>query len=78
MEYDDLGMMSDPEKWPRWPYLPLKKRGSLDLGVLCASRNPEGKMLFSPNANLYSDPKTWAESSWKTPEELVEEGWVVD
>jgi hypothetical protein len=47
-ENDDAAMMQRPNDWPRWPYLPLIKRGTGDAGFLL-----EGKPRVFV-ANIYA------------------------
>lgn len=82
-------MIRDQDKWPCWPYLPVKKAGKAHLGV-------EGKCLGlllateelvnqgKPTVyyvSLYDVPKDLASAPKKeypTVEALLDDGWVVD
>lgn len=82
----DQKMMERPSLWPKWPWLPLKRRPGRDLGCLYASSQGGNPVVFV-SVNLWQ----MAESEWKdkpvqewpgyrlvTPAELIAEGWIVD
>ncbi len=77
-DVDQIDMMTHPDKWPRWPYLPLIKNDSksiLDrrIGYLIADSTftvHEGN-IFMPDPNTSAVP-------YKTANEVLADGWVVD
>jgi hypothetical protein len=83
-EEKSLKFMLDPNRWPRWPYLPVKKypvgmsHGMPDTGVVL-----EGKPTVYI-ANLYALPRTpegWEalqKHEYLTFQALVNDGWIVD
>jgi hypothetical protein len=83
---DHIKMMSEPNLWPRWPILPIKKyvagRQLADTAVLvnCSLsdnrvRFTEGNMWSLSNADVYN---TWQNGPVADPVALVAAGWVVD
>jgi len=76
LETRDLEMLKTPARWPRWPYLPLKRpvAGGDELAVVCESGHglkiAVGANLFMPIAGL-----DWRET---TAERVVADGWLVD
>ena len=76
MDRDDKAMMLSPDKWPRWPVLPLKRstnRGFPETGFIT-----EGKWivyltnLWEPN---FSDCE---KIGYADVDGLLSDGWVVD
>lgn len=75
----DLEFMKDPNKWPMWPFLPLKNRGlrqtSPDrpsVGLLTENGFCMGANLFDPESVVKIEPQAI------TPEQLIALGWEVD
>lgn len=81
----ELAMMLNPDKWPLWPFLPLKNLKEREGGW------PKPAVLYSPytkNNTLYlhegkslHDKLNSSEAKKVTKEELREmiaAGWVVD
>lgn len=84
---DDAGMMASPERWPYWPYLPLKRYNKTthqhDIGTLCADARDGAPMTFFENVMLpmvlTGEVKLQKQQGTKkTPAALVAEGWIVD
>lgn len=82
---DDLKMMKSPDRWPSWPYLPLKRRSKApgrppETGVLMEDGLREEPVLkFAPGANLFHLDELDVNSIVDAdPERLVAEGWEVD
>lgn len=85
---DDKAMMSSPDRWPRWPWLPMKRHvnghSDLDLGLLHADAFPdqpckiykgnlfEGKLHYFPLA----DQAFWSE--YPNFDAVLADGWIVD
>jgi hypothetical protein len=83
----DADMMRDPDQWPRWPVLPLKKpspRSFPEFGFLY-SRSAKGNLpepvTLYKGAILDVAKKPLNEipqEQFETIEKLREAGWVVD
>ena len=73
---DDREFMSNPDLWPNWPLLPIKKRGHREVGVLW---NFGTEIRFGENQNMYM-LNTEGIQDWPIANivQLLEEGWVVD
>lgn len=77
----DLEMMYDHEKWPQWPWLPLKKkeRGRVILGVLLASVSQPFTIFL---ANLWETPQSelpkMPSKVYSSYEAIIADEWVVD
>lgn len=73
----ELKAMQDPDKWPHWPYLPMK-RGNIwtpgNLGVLVAGQGP---VIYRGNLFLF-DPKTCEKTTYDSFEALYDAGWRGD
>jgi hypothetical protein len=80
-----LAMISDPSRWPCWPFLPLKrpKAGGTwppDMGLLWAGSGG----LTVHACNLLVVPPTAAEfrslpsQTYASAEEMLDDGWLVD
>jgi len=72
-------MLTHPDEWPQWPYLPMKKRDlakqRVNLGLV--REGGATGLQFSENQNLFfsSHEREWRDV---TIQQLAEEGWVVD
>lgn len=83
----NLARMSDPGGWPRWPVLPVKRRGhtteSFGIGIMVAV---EGRLFHVYNASMFglkpgplSDQLDQMErKEYKDYEGILDDGWVVD
>lgn len=79
----DVEMMLNPLRWPRWPWLPVKRYlgGRMECGLLYADDSTEVIL-----GNLYAlEPglKTLAErglasKKYESVDALVADGWEVD
>lgn len=83
MEQSELDFILDVDKWPRWPFLPMKKLGTNRVGVLCQTSLAKDFFSFA-EVNLFiintvlpvnDHPDVWKETH---PSELVADGWVGD
>ena len=73
-----LEMMKDEDRWPVWPFLPLKRgefsRG--EVGILVAGMGPLVHMVnLFETANKLRDCQ---KAEYTSFEQLVSDGWVVD
>lgn len=72
-------MMLDPTRWPRWPWLPVKKGSSFPyvLGVIYAGDTVEGQPVTvcasHPTLSSVDGPKTYTDV-----DAVLDDGWVVD
>ncbi len=81
-EQDKL-IIRDPNKWPQWPYLPVKKhlRYELKCGVIIEDGAKDVTIYMT---NLFNLPKTSAEFKalpqvkYNSVDELLNDGWEVD
>jgi hypothetical protein len=78
--------LADPNKWPNWPYLPMKKYPKGGVGNSVLGIVVEGVDLKSVvyETNLFSLPKTpegWValpKHEYITLQALMNDGWIVD
>lgn len=78
--------------WPRWPYLPLRRRGDLcdkNLGVLLADKHraaavkDEGPVVVY-HVNLFMlprSPEAWAaapKTEYESVPAMLADGWEID
>lgn len=83
-EREDAEMIANPDRWPAWPILPVKRRGWMDddcnLGVVL----DEGTRSTVYHVNICDLPKTqegWigaAKTHYATVEAMLKDGWIVD
>lgn len=80
-EYNaDLRFLQDPNLWPAWPFLPLKRYNATggwpEFGYVVAVK---GQLTSIRKGNMFGaksdDPVTWV---YETPEALLADGWEVD
>lgn len=74
----DLEMMQDPDEWPLWPQLPLKKRSDWPqprAGFLVAIPELKPIVFIGVVGTVKQDRPRIEYSSFG---ELVEDGWLVD
>lgn len=76
--FDHRAMMSNPNLWYRWPYLPLKKRrtdGRMpDIALL---KTTTQGMMIAVGANMFENTE---DKDWKltTIDQVILQGWEVD
>ncbi len=83
-EHDHLAMVKDQDRWPCWPYLPVKRRDknmeSKNLGILWIGTGG----LIVHHTYLFGMPKTIEEfkampkTEYQTHEAMLADGWEVD
>lgn len=79
----DAQFIAHPDRWPRWPYLPIKRHTSSgpECCLLVASEHPWSTVY---DANLYAMPatqekfKATAKYKYSSIAELQADGWIVD
>jgi hypothetical protein len=76
----DLAMMRDPDRWPAWPLLPLKRYvpGKPIAETACLARLGKDQYVLAMGVNVFQGPDDQTEWVRTTPEQLVEQGWMVD
>lgn len=80
----DRAMMRNPDNWPVWPYLPLKRGDysleNRNLGILWVGTNG----LTVHFCYLFDLPKTAEEfkalpsQTYESVDEILADGWIVD
>lgn len=79
-EADDVLMMTTPDQWPQWPFLPLKRRGETKAGLLYGDPRDDGRIIvyivnmFSPMLDL----KAADQIEYVDAQAAVDDGWRVD
>jgi hypothetical protein len=91
--HDDAGMIRQYDTWPRWPFLPLKRKNhnlkDKNLGVLLATQEHADAVKGSGKFRVYhvymfQPPKGKAEwdaaprTEYDTVEAMLADGWIVD
>lgn len=86
LQHDDRAFILNYDRWPVWPYLPLKRRNNSledkNLGVLCADGFKNGFTIY--HVYLFDLPRTAElfmaspQSHYKTVDDLLSDGWIVD
>jgi hypothetical protein len=79
--FNDLEFVRNPNDWPMYPYLPLKRRGHLNnTGFICA----DGASRTIYLANIFAVMEGEVEIAntekiiYSSLEELLKDGWMVD
>jgi hypothetical protein len=85
-EKRDKDFILNPNAWPNWPILPLKRyvrvgtRTTLD--TACLFENGNMKFSIAEDANMFAlmDPEVRKTTIWKptTVDEVIAAGWIVD
>lgn len=85
--FDHKAMISDPDRWPCWPFLPVKKRGNppsisgKTLGLLCYTEEfVERKKVVVYHVYLFDviDLTACPTTEYASIDDLVAAGWEVD
>ncbi len=73
-------MMLNPERWPAWPYLPLKRRtkAGIRTAVLVAAPRDGRTVAFVVGNIFMVDQVTLDGVEKRTVESVLADGWVVD
>ncbi|MGO9137240.1 MAG: hypothetical protein ACLP9S_04565 [Syntrophales bacterium] len=79
----DKEMMTDPSKWPKFPYLPLlrRKNGKMECGVLVYDSVDKEVKPVVLLANIHSSDDEKKQSdllSYESFDYLLDDGWEVD
>lgn len=81
IEEATLQMLNDPSSWPRWPWLPMKKRpgGIADPNGLGYIYGDPGQPIILHVGNMLStDMSKLPTLTFESVEALMQAGWVVD
>ena len=73
-------MILDPDTWPRWPWLTVKKPAQTMLTGLLCDEHLEGKMIIF-HAYLYKMPTTMEgvpTTEYPNVDAMLADGWVID
>lgn len=73
----DLGMIQNPDNWPIWPLLPMKRKvdGQLEMGFFL-SPSLYGNTVAFYIGNIHDRQK--ALELDMSPEQVIQDGWRVD
>lgn len=73
----DVEFMKDPDKWPYWPVLPLKRyvNNNLECGLIFASGEPK---IFLTNVFAGKNLEEVDTISYESYEALTGAGWMID
>lgn len=79
----DIEMISNVGNWPRWPYLPMKRRrpdGRMpECGVLVVVGENPLAFKFAKDANLWHLSTEQIQTAVEVdPQQLLNEGWEID
>ncbi|RPJ04008.1 MAG: hypothetical protein EHM36_11420 [Deltaproteobacteria bacterium] len=72
-----IDLMIDPDKWPMWPFLPLKRRQDNETGFLYSS----GDTFTVYHGNVFNPPKNLdlaTKDVYGSFKEILAAGWEVD
>jgi len=81
MSSEELEMMQGPDKWPQWPFLPLKRYigSGLETAFLfnegLVGKTKEPVVLYI--GNIFA-PNEAVGKKFSTLQDILDEGWVVD
>lgn len=75
----DKQMILSPDDWPKWPFLPMIRRGENPGSGIIYGDPKDDKVLFIPNVNLWRlSDEDMEQGSLRNIDELLAEGWQVD
>ena len=82
----DKQFIESPNKWPRWPFCPMRKRDekehfSFRIGLLVETGEPNWKSTIYLDVNMYNQDMNLKEAEKKTyssVDEMQADGWIVD
>lgn len=71
--------IQDPDQWPRWPHLPLKRKGSYDIGYLYGDPPPSGQPItVHVGGNIYHPGLEATKKVYEDVDAMLDDGWIVD
>ena len=76
----DRAMIQNPDDWPRWPILPMKRRrhGGSEMGIILAGHST---MIYHCNMfdpRLKTDHASIKKTNYATVTDLLADGWMID
>ncbi len=77
---DDELMMTTPDEWPRWPWLPLRKTPGWTVGAMFGAPEPDGSIqiwlvnIFDPLLDSLAGKEM---EEYASPKEACDAGWRV-
>ncbi len=80
----EIEMIDSPNKWPKWPLLPIKKREGIGLShcaVIIDHNRSDGKIRIRTGVSVWDriEKINTAEIEvFDSTEALVDAGWIVD
>jgi hypothetical protein len=80
---ESLAMMQEPNRWPKWPVLPVKRRhdkGGPECGLMIEGRPTvyiANMFTLTPGA-LMPQLETTQSFGYPSYNDLVNDGWIVD
>ena len=75
----DREMILDPDSWPKWPILPLVRRGrDVSCAIIYGDPGKDGQVLFVEGANMYTGKDSWKNGVLRQVDDVLADGWVVD
>jgi hypothetical protein len=79
----EIDMVQNPDEWPRWPYLPMKKHvkdGAFPLfGWLCDTGTSQiGVTLYSGDFATDRKLENVQTTHYTDPAAMIDDGWVID
>jgi len=82
---DDRSFIQNPNRWPQWPFLPIKRRdktlANKNLGILC---DTEDSKIIVYHVNLFDLPKvslsdpSIPKTNYDSIDALLIDDWEVD
>lgn len=75
----DLEMIQSPDRWPSWPRLPLKKRGSFECGYVVNKSFDDNTVVPKVYlATIFENHNSDNFKEYTNLEALLDDGWTVD
>lgn len=77
----DKQMILNPDRWPQWPCLPLKRYGKdrdVEIGVLTHDDDYVRGVYVVSMTNLFSNTPPAEFKTYNNVDELLVDGWEVD
>lgn len=78
---DEMAFMKDPMQWPRWPFLPVKRRhsnGAVQVGLMLEVGDGVPPTVYQCSMYQLNDLKNAEKIVYLDFEGLLDDGWVVD
>lgn len=75
---EEKAMMTEPGRWPQWPFLPVKKDGATTVGYLTEQtwEQPIEPVVWL--GNLFAASEQVVPRRYGSFDELLDDGWIVD